>query len=340
MYIYKKSPPKDKKDVSNEVVSTENDIVSLVPKVFSEQQDRFSLFATSLSLPLPLDSSSSSFTASSTSLDATNQTIIFSAPSTPQDNSIIKMLNKFLKHIGFGEQDEAEDMLKKDNYLILEAGDLTDCAKREFKQITAFQYSLWALDFHMWKMLLKYLPKEEASKQVKGLKNGDWVQTHGHHADWQNLIDALQTYIDHCNLWSQEQLSNYWCQQVGGTQLLLPAHVINEYHNTLMSFNSDPEDTYENFLSRSGVNLWVDLATPDKFLELGKNFAWTRGNNETALLRLIPNIQYLGIGNPLKSEEIDKNYLKSLLSFRRNQVNMLIHIMSKDIIFLRLSFPF
>ncbi len=50
-------------------------------------------------------------------------------------------------------------MLKKDSYLTLEAGNLTDCAKREFKQIKAFQYSLWALDFYMWKILLKYLPK-------------------------------------------------------------------------------------------------------------------------------------------------------------------------------------
>ena len=140
--MYKKSPPKDKKDVSNEVISTENDMISLVPKVLSEQQD-----------------SSSSFTAQPASSDATNRTVIFSAPATPQDSSIPKTLDKFLKHIGFGEQDEEEEMLKKDNYLTLDAGNLTDCAKREFKQIKAFQYSLWALDFYMWKILLKYLPK-------------------------------------------------------------------------------------------------------------------------------------------------------------------------------------
>ncbi len=42
--MYKKSPPKDKKDVSNEVISTEHDMISLVPKVLSEQQYSSSSF--------------------------------------------------------------------------------------------------------------------------------------------------------------------------------------------------------------------------------------------------------------------------------------------------------
>jgi hypothetical protein len=326
--MYKKSPTKDKKDVSNEVISTENNIVSLVLKVLSEQQDSFSLFATSFALTLSHDSSSSSFTASPTSSDATNQTIIFSAPDTPQDSSILKMLDKFLKHIGFGEQDKAEEMLKKDNYLTLEAGDLTDCAKREFKQITAFQYSLWALDFHMWKMLLKYLPKEEASKQVIGLRNGDWVQIHGHHADWQNLIDSLQTYIDHYNLWSHEQLSDYWCQQVGGTQLLLPAHVINEYNHPLRSFYPAPANIdYDFILPRTGIDRWFTQGTR----QLGKDFAWGRGGCDQAVAGLIGGDRWGARFGLLRDELPDLDAMRTILAYRKQQTRMLILYLSQHL---------
>lgn len=330
--MHKKSLPKDQQDTTNSAVFTNHDQVSTIPTVLSEQPDNFSLFATPFSLTLSHNPSSSSFTASLTSPVApTNQPIIFSGSATPKDNSMLtiascpKKLNKFLQHVGFGEQDAAEEMLKKDNYLTLEAGNLTDCAKREFKQITAFQYALWALDFHMWQMLLKYLPKEEASKQVIGLRSGDWVQVHSNHANWQNLIDALQTYIDHYNLWSHEQLSNYWRQQVGGTQLLLPAHVINEYNHPLRSFYPAPTTIdYDVILPRTGVDRWFTLGTK----QLGKDFAWGRGGCDQAVAGLIGGDRWGATFGLLRDELPDLDAMRTILAYRMEQARMLISLMS------------
>lgn len=243
-------------------------------------------------------------------------------------------ISKFLSHVGLGEQHEAEEMLKQNAYLCFEYGNLIDCSKREFKNITGFQYALWALDFHMWNMILKYLPDKQAKLQVSFFKSRKDEQIF---CDWQHLINALQKYIDNHDVWNYDKLKSYWSSVIGGAQLLLPAHVINEYHNPLRSLNCFVEDTYRNFLPRLGVNLWVNLMDTNGLAQLGKNFAWTRGNNEIALSLLIPNTQCLYTSNLLKSEEIDKNYLQSLLSFRKEQVNMLICLMSCDIMPPRLS---
>ena len=206
------------------------------------------------------------------------QSLMFSADAKPQDSasSIIislKILDKFLKYIGFGEQNEAEEMIKTDRNLLLESGNLTDCSKRNFKKITAFQYALWALDFHMWQMILKYLAPEEAIKQVAGLKNGAWVKIYGIKVDWQNLIDALQNHIDNYRTRSSKQCLTYWCQQVGGAQLLLPAHVINEYSYPSRPLYPCPiYGNEESPLPRTGVEKWF---TRDNH-KLGIDYAWFR----------------------------------------------------------------
>ena len=69
-------------------------------------------------------------------------------------------------HVAFGEQDEAKEMLKINPELLLHKGDVTDYSNRTFKGITAFQYALWALDWHMWMMIKKYLPDDVAAAQL------------------------------------------------------------------------------------------------------------------------------------------------------------------------------
>ena len=69
-----------------------------------------------------------------------------------------------------GEQDQAEKIIKDNPSLLLSPGTVTDLSGREFKQITAFQYVLWALDWHMWKMLLKYMDTKEAALQFAELE--------------------------------------------------------------------------------------------------------------------------------------------------------------------------
>jgi hypothetical protein len=187
-------------------------------------------------------------------------------------------LNKFLKHIGFGEQDEAETMLKINPRLALTPDNLTDCAGRQFKQITGFQYAVWALDWHMWNMLRKYIPEELVKQQLMCLETGVWFKEHGAQANWQNLIDALQNYITYYEKWDEEKCESYWCKQVGGAQLLLPAHVINEYCRSDRSFSPCPEFKELN-LPRIGISDWSFKGG----YALGRKFAWMRREWPVAL---------------------------------------------------------
>jgi len=139
-----------------------------------------------------------------------------------------------------GEQDKAEAMIKAKPALLLHRGEVTDLSGRKFENITAFQYAVWALDWHMWTMILKYLPPAEQKAQAEQFETGAWVKTHGVTADKliQNLVTALQKYIDNYSGWSYEKRGEHWVKQVGGAQLYLPAHVINEYCRPDRSFDS------------------------------------------------------------------------------------------------------
>lgn len=148
-------------------------------------------------------------------------------------------LEEFLRLVAGGEQNQAEAMLKNNPNLALVPGDVTDLSKRTFTNITAFQYSVWALDWHMWTMIRKYLPDEVAREQAQGFETGSWVkgsylpwrESHGVHAQGllDNLIQAYQTTIDLYNAKKYAEGDKAWVKQVGGAQLLLPTHVINEY---------------------------------------------------------------------------------------------------------------
>jgi chemotaxis protein histidine kinase CheA len=147
------------------------------------------------------------------------------AKTTPPD------VSTFLRLVAEGEQDQAEALLKANPRLGLAAGSVTDLSKRTFKNITALQYALWALDWNMWLMLLKYIPREEAQLQAMALdENGT---EHGKHFDFSPLLNAYQTYEQNYDPWYKAKnwnaMESHWCKQVGGAQLLLPAHVINEY---------------------------------------------------------------------------------------------------------------
>jgi hypothetical protein len=196
-------------------------------------------------------------------------------------------LSKFLKLIAFGEQDKAEAMLKKDKWLAEYAGDVTDCAGRAFEQITGFQYAVWALDFQMWRMIKQYISEEQLYKQLKKLdlevtldEQQGWVLRTEHFIDWLScswypLIKALEEYIKNYTIWNVTQRDNHWCQQVGGAQLILPAHVINEYRHPTRPFYPCPKwGNEEVTLPRTGIAEWCEPVSDQK---LGGHFAWEGG---------------------------------------------------------------
>ncbi len=196
-----------------------------------------------------------------------------------------KELTEFLNAVAFGEQDKVEDMLKHNRRLAWASGSLTDCAGRTFNQITGFQYALWALDWHMWRMIKQYLSKEKLRNQLEKInqiatldeKKG-WILRSSQSSDWPScswvpLIEALDDYVKNYDVWNGAQRGNHWRQQIGGAQLILPAHVINEYSHTSRPFHPCPEwGGNEPPLPRTGINNWF----MQRDVKLGKNFAWTR----------------------------------------------------------------
>ncbi len=152
---------------------------------------------------------------------------------TPAPKSLIKVvdvkaLEQLLRFVAEGEQNQAEDLIQKDQNLLLHAGTVTDLSGREFKQITAFQYALWAMDWHMWTMIQKYLSQEAQGQQLKELETKGTA--YGQHFSLQGLTGALQTYVNNATKWNyNKQAEDQWCQEVGREQKLLPVHVVNEY---------------------------------------------------------------------------------------------------------------
>jgi hypothetical protein len=150
-----------------------------------------------------------------------------------------KDVAEFLTLVVEGEQGKAEAMLKSNPTLALASGDVTDLSKRTFTGITGFQYAVWALDWHMWTMIRKYLPDDEAKKQAQGFETGTWVKSHGVHAQnlLDNLVKAYQITREVFDATEGAEADEVWVQQVGGAQRLLPAHVVNEFCHPTRRFS-------------------------------------------------------------------------------------------------------
>jgi hypothetical protein len=138
-------------------------------------------------------------------------------------------------------------MLKANPSLAQARGTVTDLSGRTFEDITGFQYAVWALDWHMWKMIYNmenlergYLSAEQAAQQMSEIDGAPWTKKHGVHFSFDPLINALDTCLKHYEAGRYAEANTAWCQQVGGAQLWLPAHAINEYCRPDRSFDPTP----------------------------------------------------------------------------------------------------
>jgi hypothetical protein len=143
-------------------------------------------------------------------------------------------VNSLLSLVAQGRQEEAEKLIKKDPSLLLGRGDVTDDAGRTFTHITALQYAAWALDAHMWTMMLPHFDcisaPGSAGDQLGQLEEKGRGE-HGSHFDFQPLLDAYATYhAGNTDSWSR----------VGIAQRHLPAHVVQEYLKPFKSFETIP----------------------------------------------------------------------------------------------------
>jgi hypothetical protein len=175
-----------------------------------------------------------------------------------------QIADHFLLLVAQGKQNEAEEMVKIYPDLIFASGNVTDYSAPTFKNITAWEYALWALDSHMWNMLLKYIPQDQkpaAWKQLKNLEAQGITYTlpekfinpeskaeeirkktiKESHYDFSPLIDALKMYVDHYDYWNVAQCVAHWCKKVGGAQQMVPVHVANEYCREDRSYDPTPQ---------------------------------------------------------------------------------------------------
>jgi len=144
---------------------------------------------------------------------------------------------KLLRYVACGDQLNAEYMLKKDKSLLLCKGHMTDYSNRTFYNITAFQYALWALDRHMWDMLLRYMPHDKALLQLEEFESSHGVEyrkstsqiIREKHFDFKILLKALKEFASMINVNPIEKRKTHWCTVVGNAQRNVPAHVANEY---------------------------------------------------------------------------------------------------------------
>ncbi|KGP64467.1 hypothetical protein EP47_11940 [Legionella norrlandica] len=156
-------------------------------------------------------------------------------------------VRKLLHHVVCGEHDAVKAMLEKDMSLMFERGFVTDCSGREFKNISGFEYALWALDKYMWTAMIACIPQNEEGRKVfeQLIAQYNKVNTIGvtyrfngkttteNHFDFNNtIIKELQTQVDSINVQGNRDwvaINIQWIKGVGGAQKLLPMHVVDEY---------------------------------------------------------------------------------------------------------------
>ncbi|WP_165476674.1 hypothetical protein [Legionella adelaidensis] len=161
----------------------------------------------------------------------------------------------------------AKELLQKSPKFLLERGDVTDWAGRTFKNITAFEYALWAKDFKMIEMMLHCIPESEAGDAIRetlleqykqvttpvdagggltythtydrpnldalGIPDGTTTSvTEEHtenHFDVTPLCVAYQDYNTNFNTLTRPQRDAYWAKLIGKLQRLLPVHILQRY---------------------------------------------------------------------------------------------------------------
>ena len=192
-------------------------------------------------------------------------------------------------------------MLQKDPQLMHQRGRVTDCSERTFPSVSGFEYALWALDKHMWTMMMTCISSNEEGRKIRSALSAQYhqVKTIGimytldgrtltePHFDFKNtLIRELQTQADSIGApgykdW--QAIDRQWREGVGGAQKLLPMHVVEEYcaktpFYPVPEFSTPPHPTRE-FYNQT-------LLGPQKWFcadsELGQRFAIFKGKARIA----------------------------------------------------------
>lgn len=193
-------------------------------------------------------------------------------------------VNLLIEYVAKGKEREAEELLRANRGLALHPGTVTDYSGRNFRNITAFQYALRALDSHMWRMILKYLPQDQAALQLKDFESNG--TDHGAHYDFDSFIRVFDVYrnkeSEADDLFGPVEtvcydIGHFVCR-VGQAQRFVPVHVANQYCRPDRSFNPLPDFKNDTSLPRQlqigPYSHWYPLGRG----LLGKYYAVYRAN--------------------------------------------------------------
>ena len=205
-------------------------------------------------------------------------------------------VRKLLHYVTRGEHDAVKAMLKQDINLIFKRGIVTDCSGREFENISAFEYALWALDKHMWAAMIACIPQNEEGRKVfeRLIAQYNKVNTDGvtyklngetiteQHFDFKNtIIKELQTQVDSINapgVKNWDAIDKQWREGVGSAQNRFPMHVVYEYCSDepfypVPTFTTQPKSSkqFYNWTTNKDEN-WFSLGS-----KLSDDFAIYKG---------------------------------------------------------------
>lgn len=205
---------------------------------------------------------------------------------------------QFLQCVAFGQQDDAEALLKEDTdraqeLLLADNMSFTDYSGRTFT-CTAYEYAYWAKDTHMCRMLEKYMDNttkhnllqrvqrmeelvgEGLFKAPRGLTYTQNGKEHrSAHFDLTPLKQALKTYIDAYDKSPKqtdadwEALDTLWVK-VGLPQRDVPAHIAQEYCH--------PNRSFEEVSKTPSL---LDATNPNNLVRQLKFYNWDTGANDS-----------------------------------------------------------
>ena len=174
-------------------------------------------------------------------------------------------------------------------------GDVTDPSGREFEEITAFQYALWALDWHMWTMMLEFMSNETLYCQIEEQEDITEKSGYGKHFSFDGIIKVLENYNEQ---YGKAIATSIWKGEVGYQQKFFPAHVVNEYCRPDIAFSP----------GHKGLRSFEESTLPRKVKHSCWNGNWWEAKYNGAATSELSNQEHLETGYKLGENRQGKGW--------------------------------
>lgn len=143
----------------------------------------------------------------------------------------------------------AKELLEKCPEYLLERGDVTDWAGRTFKNITAFEYAVWAKDFKMIEMMLGCIPKTSEGDEIRKELLRQYEQITSTRGDGGGLTYThtyLRPNVDEKGVPIKDTAGNWDCEKV----------TVERWEN---HFDLTPlTETYEDYARNLNARTWPE----------------------------------------------------------------------------------